>query len=143
MVTFDTQDRLDDKLDKITSMMSKLKAQVSNKNRGEEKQQIIMIKANIKIDTDKIVEIGECHLEVEISTDRLIEKGCNITIKEVNLGEEITEKCKIIELKILEMDVEVTIEMKTLVEVEVGLEKDSTQVILEEVIKAVVDQDQV
>ena len=43
----------------------------------------------------------------------------------------------------LEVDIEVTIEMKTLEEVEVGLEKDSIQVILEEMIKAVVDQDQV
>ena len=40
------------------------------------------------------------------------------------------------------MDIEVTIEMKTLEEVEVGLEKDSIQVILEEMIKAVIDQHQ-
>ena len=33
VVTFDTQDRLDDKLDKITSMMSKLTAQGSSQNR--------------------------------------------------------------------------------------------------------------
>ena len=33
--------------------------------------------------------------------------------------------------------------MKTLEEVEVGLTKDSIQVILEEMIKAVVDEDQV
>ena len=33
MVTFDTQDRLGDKLDKITSTMSKLTAQGSNQNR--------------------------------------------------------------------------------------------------------------
>ena len=33
VVTFDTQDRLDNKLDKITSMMSKLTAQGSNQNR--------------------------------------------------------------------------------------------------------------
>ena len=32
-VTFDTQDRLDDKLDKITSMMGKLTAQGSSQNR--------------------------------------------------------------------------------------------------------------
>ena len=33
VVTFDTQDRLGDKLDKITSMMSKLTSQGSNQNR--------------------------------------------------------------------------------------------------------------
>ena len=46
-----------------------------------------MIKVNIKIDTDQTMEIGECHTEVELSTDRIIEEGCNIiTIIEVNLG---------------------------------------------------------
>ena len=33
VVTFDTQDKLDDKLDKITSMMSKLTGQGSSQNR--------------------------------------------------------------------------------------------------------------
>ena len=33
VVTFDTQDRLDDKLDKITSIMNKLTAQGSSQNR--------------------------------------------------------------------------------------------------------------
>ena len=33
VVTFDTQDRLDSKLDKITYMISKLTAQGSNQNR--------------------------------------------------------------------------------------------------------------
>ena len=33
VVTFDTQDRVNDKLDKITSMMSKLTVQGSNQNR--------------------------------------------------------------------------------------------------------------
>ena len=32
-VTFDTQDSLDDKIDKLTSMMSKLAAQDNNKNK--------------------------------------------------------------------------------------------------------------
>ena len=41
------------------------------------------------------------------------------------------------------MDIKVTIEMKTLEEVEVGLEKGSSQVISIEMIKAVVDQGQV
>ena len=33
VVTFDTQDRLDEKLDKITSIMSKMTAQGSNQHR--------------------------------------------------------------------------------------------------------------
>ena len=32
-VSYDTQDRLDDKIDKLTSMMSKLTAQGSNQNK--------------------------------------------------------------------------------------------------------------
>ena len=45
--------------------------------------------------------------------------------------------------QILEVHIEVTIEMQTLKEVEVGLQKDSIQTSLEEMIKAVVDEDQV
>ena len=104
-----------------------------------------MIKVIIRIDTDQIVEIGECHLEVELSMDRIIEEGHNmLTIIEMTLGEEILEECRIIEVKILEVDIEVTIEMKNLEEVELDLGKDNIQVILEGMIEAVVvDQDQV
>ena len=38
-----------------------------------------MIKANIKIDTDQIVEIGKCHLEVELSMEKIIEEGHNMS----------------------------------------------------------------
>ena len=103
-----------------------------------------MIKIIIRIDTDQIVEIGECHLEVELSMDRIVEEGHNmLTIIEMTLGEEILEECKTKEVQILEVDIEITIEMKTLEEAEVGLEKDNIQVILEWIIEAVVDQDQV
>ena len=51
--------------------------------------------ANIKIDTDLTVEIGECHIEVELSTDRIMEEGHKmITIIEVTLEDEISEECK-------------------------------------------------
>ena len=51
-----------------------------------------MIKVNVKIDTDQIVEIGECHIGVELSMDRIIEESPNmIAIIEVTLGEEILE----------------------------------------------------
>ena len=78
-----------------------------------------MIKINMKIDTDQTVEIGECHIEVEPSMDKTIEEGCTmIKITEVTLGEEILEECKIIEIRILEVDTEITLET-TLEEVEV------------------------
>ena len=65
------------------------------KARGEDKQGIIMIKVIIRIDTDQIVEIGECHLEVELNIDRNIKEGCNmLTIKEMTLEEEVLEGCK-------------------------------------------------
>ena len=102
-----------------------------------------MIKVNIKLGTDQIVDIGECHTEVELSMDRIIEEGHNmITIIKVTLGEEMIKGHKIIEVKLSEVDIDITIKMKTLKEVEIGLEKDSIQVILEGMIKAVVDQDQ-
>ena len=104
-----------------------------------------MIKAIIRIDTDQIVVIGECHLGVELDMDKIIKEGCNmLIIIEMTLGEEILGKCKIIEVSIIEVDIETFIEITILEEVEVGPGRDSIQVILGEMIKAVVvDQDQV
>ena len=104
-----------------------------------------MIRVIIRIDIDQIAEIGEFHLGVELSTDRIIEEGGNmLIIIEMTLRLEILEECRIIEVKIIEVDIEATIETKTLAEVEVGLKKDSIQVILEGMMKVVVvDQDQV
>ena len=77
--------------------------------------------------------------------DRIIKEGHNMfTIIEVTLGEEILEEYKIIEVNILEVDIEVSTEMKTLEDLEVGLEKDNIPVILEGMNEVVVvDQDQV
>ena len=87
--------------------------------------------------------IGECHIEEEVSMHKSIEEGHRmINIIEVILGKDILEGCKIIEVKILEVDIEVTLEMTTLVEVEVGLEKDSTQVTSEEMREVAIGQDQ-
>ena len=91
---------LDDKLDKIKLMVSKLTAQAIVKighlnqrfikAKGEDKLEIIMIKIDIKIDTDQTVEIGECHIEVESGLDKTIEEGHSmIKITEVTLEEEI------------------------------------------------------
>ena len=75
---------------------------------------------------------------------KTIEEGHSmIKITEVTLGEEILEECKIIEVTLLERDIEVTLEMTTLKQEEVGLEKDSIQVFLEEMSKVVIDLDQV
>ena len=99
-----------------------------------------MIKIDIKIDTDQTVEIVECHIEVEFSMDKIIEEECSL-IK--ILGEAMLEECKIIEVRILEVDIEVTLEMITLEKVQVGLEKDSIHVVLEDMSKVVIGPDQV
>ena len=58
--------------------------------------------------------------------DRIIEEACSmLIIIEMTLEEKIVEKCKIIEVRIIEVDIETTIEMTILEEVEIGLEKDS------------------
>ena len=152
--TFNTQDRLGNIFDKITSMMGKLPAQGSSQNRpfipkiyqGKKRGQaeIIMIKKDFKMDIDETVEIGECHAQVELSMDKIMEEGCSmIKIMDVTPGKEILEEHKITEVRILVVDTEVILGMITLVEVEVGLEKDSSQVTLGEMIEAVVGVDQV
>ena len=102
-----------------------------------------MIRVIIRIDINQVVEIGEHHLEVEVSMDRIIEEDCNMLKPiEMILGENVLEECKIIEVRILEMDIEVIIEMTILEEVEVG--KDNIQVILDGMTEAVaVSLDQV
>ena len=48
--------------------------------------------------------------------DKIIEEGCNmLIIIEMTLGQEILEKCKIIEVSIIEVDIEASIE-KTILE---------------------------
>ena len=90
------------------------------------------------------MEIGECHIEVELSMDKTIEEShCMIKITEVNLVEEILKENKIIEVRNLEVDIEVILGTITLEEVEVCLEKDSIQVILGDMSKVTVDEDQV
>ena len=62
----------------------------------------------------------------------------------MTLGEEILEEGKMIEVKSLEVDIEVTIEMIIREEIEVDLGKNNIQVTLEGMIEAVaVGQDQV
>ena len=96
-----------------------------------------MIKVLIRIDT--------YHLGIELSTDRIKEEGHNmLIIIEMILVEEILGKCQITEVKILEVNIEGTIEMITLEEVEVGLGKDNIQVILKRMTEVVaVGQDHI
>ena len=89
-----------------------------------------MIKVLIKIDIDQIAEIEGYYSEVEVSMDRIIGKDHVISITiEMSVEETILEKCRIIEVRILEVNIEGITEMTTLEEVEVGLGKDNIQVI--------------
>ena len=86
-VTFDTQDSLDEKIDRLTSMMSKWQIKMTTKISNlslryikaitEDKQEIskieIMIREIIKTDMGQIVEIGEYCLVVENNMDRITE----------------------------------------------------------------------
>ena len=87
-VTFDTQDGLKEKIERLTSMISNLTTQDGNQNkqfkpkiyqskrRGERRIfmiDIIMIKEIIKIDIDEIVMIGEYHSVIEYNMDKIIE----------------------------------------------------------------------
>ena len=73
--------------------------------------------------------IRESHIEVELSTDNIIEGGHSmVKVTGMILGKKILEECKNTEVKILEVDIEVVLGMIILEEVEVDLEKDSIQV---------------
>ena len=101
------------------------------KAKGEDKPENIMMKIEIKIGIDQTVEIGECHVEVDLSMDIPIEEGHSmIKIIEVTLGDDILEGHKIMEIRILEVYTEVILGMTTLEEVDIGLEIDSNQDIL-------------
>ena len=84
-----------------------------------DRQRNTMIKETTRIDKDLTVVIEECHFEVEHGMDRTIEEGHNmLIIIEMTLGDEILGKCKIIEVSIIDVDIEKTIEMTILEEVE-------------------------
>ena len=83
-VTFDTQNRLEDKIDKLTAIMDKLAAGESkvnrpfkpqtyqSKRRGQSRNfmiHTIMTDGTIKIGTDQIVEIGEFNLADKVEVD--------------------------------------------------------------------------
>ena len=105
MVTFDTQDGLEENIDRITTMISKLTAQDGGQKckpkifKVEEEdgkeisiRDVFMIREIIKIDIDQRVEIGEFHLVVEYSVDKIIETDWDMNrIIGMILGEETLE----------------------------------------------------
>ena len=87
-VTFDTQDGLEEKIDRLMSMMNKLTAQDDDpvkqfkpkiyQSKREDRQETfmigaIMVKEVIKIHIEQIVEIEELSLVVEYNMDKIIE----------------------------------------------------------------------
>ena len=154
VVTFDMQDRLDDKIDKLTSMISKLTAQGSNENK-QFKPKIYQGKRRGQ--TRKYYDQGNYQNTYRSNSEERRksirgkapngqnERGRSQYVNNrMTLGEKILEEQKIIEVKILQVDIEVIIVMITLEEVEVDLGRDNIQVILDGMIEVgVVDQDQV
>ena len=74
------------------------------------------------------------HIQVDLSTDKIIEKGLSI----FKITEEILEKHKTIEVKSFEADIEVALGTVILIEVGVGLEKEKFWVTLGEMIEVAV-----
>ena len=152
VVSFDTQDRLDDKIDKPTSMMNKLTAHGSSQNkllkpkiyqgkrRGQTRNNYnhnrYQGRYRSKSGDKRIPYRGRAQYRQNYRESHSI-----IKIIEVILEEEISEECKITEVKILLEDIEVVSEMIILEEVGVGLEKDNIQVTLGGMIEAVVGWD--
>ena len=97
---------------------------------------VIMTRETIKIGLDQIAEIGEFHLVVGYSVDKIIVTDQDMKrIIEMTLGEEILEEIweqiRITEERIIEVDIEENIGMRIMKEVGVGLEKDNTETIIE------------
>ena len=55
-----------------------------------------MITIDTKIGLDQAVVIGECHIVVELSIDKILEEGHSmIKITEVIIGKAVLEECKL------------------------------------------------
>ena len=96
----------------------------------------IMIREIIIIGIDQIVKVEEFHLVVEFSVVKIIEtdkgrgKVIGMTLEEIIL--KIMWECiriRTIEDRIIEVDIDETIGMRTMKEVRVGLEKGNIKVI--------------
>ena len=114
-------------------MMSKMSTQGSNQNRpfkpkfievqGEDKAELIMARIYIKTDTYQTVEIDivDNDIEADHSMDIIIDNDHSMS----KITEEILEKHKSIEVKILGVNAEVALGTVILIEVGVRLEKDN------------------
>ena len=156
-VTFDMYDRLDDKIDQLTLMMSKLKAQGNHQNR-QFKPQIYQSKQRGQLrnyydqnNYDQSNYQNRCRSN---SGDRSTSfRGTGQHGQNYRGGSQYVNnyrndfrrnnfrEIKMIEDKTLEVGIEMIIEMTALEEV--GLRKENIQVILAEMIDIIVDQDQV
>ena len=158
-VTFDTQYGLEEKIDKLTSMMSKLTAQDDNpikpfkpkiyQQRGQTKKYMIdMIYGQRDYQNiDKIVEIEEFHLVVEYSTDKIAEidqdmiRTIEMTLEQ-KIVEGIQEQIRIIEDRITGVDTKEIVET-IMKDAEVGLGIDNFLTTSEEMIEVIVGIGQV
>ena len=150
-VTFNTQDRLENKIDKLTAMTGKLAARDSKVNRPF-KPQVYQSKwrgqgrnfydshnydgGTIKINIDQIVGIGDFNL-----TDKAeVDQGMNKTIEEEIL-EAIQGHIRISEDRIAEENIDMIIGMIVIVEREVGVdvEKGHFQEIIAVIIEGTIE----
>ena len=157
--TCDTQDSLEEKIDRLMSMMGKLIAQDDDqitslsqryiRAKEEDKQEISMIEIMIReTNIGQIVKIVEYHLVVEYNMDRMTETDQGIIkIIEVISEEEILggicNQIRILEVRIIVVDIEGIIEMIIMKEVEVGLGIGNIQIIPEGMIGVTVGLGQV
>ena len=108
-----------------------------------------MTDITVRTDIDQIVEIEESNLAVEFSMDKIteVDQGMDRVIG-MTLGEEILEaiweciRIRILEDRIIGVDIEEIIGMKITKEVGVGLEKGHIQKASEGMTEVVVTSDQ-
>ena len=132
----------------MTIRISSLNLRYIKANREDKQEistiEIIIIREIIKISVGQIAEIEEHQTEIEVNVDKIIEEDCVVLIIiEMIIEEIISEICKIIEVKILDVNTKGVVETIIFKEVEVGLGKDNIQVILEGVTEIIVSLDQV
>ena len=74
-----------------------------------------IIKVTTGLEIDHLMELGEHHIEIEVdlykimarTIGRVVEKDhSTLTITEMTLGEDITGRCKITEIRSTEVDTE-------------------------------------
>ena len=115
------------------------------KAKGQAKQEISITDITVRIDIDQMVEIGESNLMVEFSMEKIteVDQGMEKAIGKT-LGEEILEaiwgdmKIRILEDRIIEVDIEEIIGMRIMKEEGLCLEKGLIQVTSEGMTEVIV-----